>query len=145
MKRFPIIQILLILFFVTSGYGAAKKYIQAEIIIDSPEKAIQIQELGLDIVWTRPRSVEIVSDSAELESLKNAGYEIKILLPDMEEFFRSRLAAERKALAVGYKSLGGTDRCHRCFQRQLSSDRNGENFNRNDFRGARYLGDKDFR
>jgi hypothetical protein len=107
MKRFPIIQILLILFFVTSGYGAAKKYIQAEIIIDSPEKAIQIKELGLDIVWTRPGSVEIVSDSAELESLKNAGYEIKILLPDMEEFFRSRLAAERKALAVGYKSLGG--------------------------------------
>jgi hypothetical protein len=105
MKNSLIFQILLVFFLFDLGFSATEKYIQAEIKVDSPDKVMQIREMGLDIIRVENQFIEIVTDSVELAGLKEAGFETRIIQADMVGFYRSRIAADSKVLAVGYKSL----------------------------------------
>jgi hypothetical protein len=65
--------------------------IQARIYLDSKAQYIQFKDLHLDEVWYGEDYIEIATDQNELNYLNSLGFKTEVVIPDLKEFYTSRM------------------------------------------------------
>ncbi|MEW5922583.1 MAG: M14 family zinc carboxypeptidase [Candidatus Zixiibacteriota bacterium] len=85
---------------------SADKYIQAQIIFETPDQMLLIKGLHLDIVWRGDHSVDIITDTDEIAELRTLGLKVDVVHDDVTEFYRSRFADKEY---TGFLSLSSIE------------------------------------
>ncbi len=86
----------------TTLVGAVANDTQIRITLENKDQIRQLSALGLDIVWIDPTFVEIFTNPAQADSLRQLGFKIETVHESVRDFYRSRLPQKDMG---GYKTL----------------------------------------
>jgi hypothetical protein len=84
-------------------FAAETPYIKAKVYLDSKAQWQEFKKMQLDEVYHGADYIEIVTNQNELNRLSALGFRVEIDIPDLTEFYQSRL--DRTKDMGGYKTL----------------------------------------